>query len=66
MLSHIHNCDRFIFVFLIALFLAFNSSKSLAQGTSLTYQGKLGDGRTPPRGIYSFRFKLFDERNFSL
>ena len=33
----------------------------LAQTTSFTYQGKLGDAGAPANGSYDFQFKLFDQ-----
>src|SRR5262245_2746042 len=35
-------------------------ASALAQGSSITYQGKLADSGTPASGQYDFQFKLFD------
>src|SRR5215471_13237618 len=35
-------------------------ASALAQGTAITYQGKLSDNGNPANGQYDFQFKLFD------
>jgi len=45
---------------LLLAFLFIMTSSALAQTTSFTYQGKLGDNGTPATGNYDFQFSLFD------
>ena len=60
MLIRIHLAIRVIGPAIVIVFLSFNSSSSLAQGTGFTFQGKLSDGGAPASGNFDLQFKLFD------
>jgi photosystem II stability/assembly factor-like uncharacterized protein len=47
-------------LFLLASLLCCMTSVAAAQTSTITYQGRLTDGGTPPNGLYDFQFKLYD------
>ena len=55
-----------MFVLLAAFASAIATSPAFAQGTALTYQGRLNAGGTPASGIYDLTFTLFTTNTGSL
>src|SRR5436190_510046 len=53
---------RFVFGFLICA-LVHTAHTAFAQGTTFTYQGRLGQGGAVANGLYDLRFALYDATN---
>jgi hypothetical protein len=48
---------------LSSLIILFSALNAFAQGTVITYQGRLNDNGQPANGTYDFSFKLYDSTN---